>query len=289
MSPIKGSVSSEAAATTVDTQKLKEEIRMLQEALDVMQQQANEYEKEIKSLKEKSKPSRGVRTAGGRSTPKKAPMDLEATLNQLGQASNSKTASSSSRDVLLESISLETALFRPALGSAVQSANLWKAKAMGSALSKLSPLNVSTAAQSLPSATSGIADPKALDDLLSKGNSNVQNHPQILNELALAKNEARTAKASFSIVDLSKRDVSSRAQLNEEQQKERMAEMRLQNATSLWLKASANMDIIAISETARANEALGRITLPCRDGDGYIAPLAVSNAELRNLHSFLVQ
>ena len=288
MSPIKGSVSSEAAATTVDTQKLKEEIRMLQEALDVMQQQANEYEKEIKSLKEKSKPSRGVRTAGGRSTPKKAPMDLEATLNQLGQASNSKTASSSSRDVLLESISLETALFRPALGSAVQSANLWKAKAMGSALSKLSPLNVSTAAQSLPSATYDIDDPKALDDLFSK-DSNVQNHAQILNELALAKNEARSVKASFSIVDLSKSDVSSRAQLNEEQQKERMAEMRLQNATSLWLKASANMDIIAISETARANEALGRITLPCRDGDGYIAPLAVSNAELRNLHSFLVQ
>lgn len=270
---MKGSVSSEAAATTVDTQKLKEEIRMLQEAVDVMQQQANEYEKEIKSLKEKSKPSRGVRTAGGRSTPKKAPMDLEATLNQLGQASNSKTASSSSRDVLLESISLETALFRPALGSAVQSANLWKAKAMGSALSKLSPLNVSTAAQSLPSATYDIDDTNA----------------QLLNELALAKNEARTAKASFSIVDLSKRDVSSRAQLNEEQQKERMAEIRLQNAMSLWLKASANMDIIAISETARANEALGRITLPCRDGDGYIAPLAVSNAELRNLHSFLVQ
>lgn len=254
---------------TADTQKLKDEVKMLQEAVDVMQQQADEYEKEIKSLKDKSRPSRGVRTAGGRVTPKKSPMDLEATLNQLSSASKS-TANSSSRDVLLESISLETALFRPALGTAVQSANFWKTKAMGSALSKLSPLNVST------SKTGQTVDAK--------------NETQLLNELALAQNEARSTKASFSIVDLSnKSKVSSRDQLTEEQQKEEMASLRLQNATELYLKSSTRNDFSAASfEGVGKDSALGRISVPCRDG-GYVAALSVNNAELRNFHSYLVQ
>lgn len=252
---------------TADTQKLKDEVKMLQEAVDVMQQQADEYEKEIKSLKDKSRPSRGVRTAGGRVTPKKSPMDLEATLNQLSSASKS-TANSSSRDVLLESISLETALFRPALGTAVQSANFWKTKAMGSALSKLSPLNVPIS--------------ETVD---------VKNETRLLNELALAQNEARSTKASFSIVDLSnKSKVSSRDQLIEEQQKEEMASLRLQNATELYLKSSKGYDFpVTTFEEAGKDYALGRISVPCRDGGGYVTSRRVNSAELRNLHSYLVQ
>jgi len=256
-------------AHTADTQKLKDEVKMLQEAVDVMQQQADEYEKEIKSLKDKSRTSRGVRTAGGRVTPKKSPMDLEATLNQLSSASKS-TANSSSRDVLLESISLETALFRPALGTAVQSANFWKTKAMGSALSKLSPLNVPTS---------------------EMGQSNAKNETQLLNELALAKNEARSAKASFSIVDLSnKSKVSSRDQLIEEQQKEEMASLRLQTATELYLKSSSRNDFpLTTSDMTGKDYALGRISVPCRDGRGYVTSRRVNNAELRNFHSYFVQ
>ena len=216
MSPVKVSMPPASPAITADTQKLKDEIRMLQEAVDVMQSQADEYEKEIKSLK--SKPSRGVRTAGGRTTPKKTPMDLEATLSQLGQASASKSAGSSSRDILLESISLETALFRPSLASAAQSANFWKARAMGSALSKLSPLS---------------------DHPLSQKTDQAQ----LLNELALAKNELRSAKASFSIVDLSS-DVRLRDQLEEQRQKELMAGKRLEEATSSWLSKSSTSTVL---------------------------------------------
>lgn len=290
MSPLK--VAPGPSVTSADTLKLKEEVRMLQEALDVMQKQSEEYEKEIRSLKDKSRPSRGVRTAGGRVTPKKAPMDLEATLNQLGQTAGPKSVGSSSRDVLLESISLETALYRPALSSAVQSANFWKTKAMGSALSKLAPLNVPIATQSIPSSTCNEAR-KMLDDLLSQGQNNVHiSRGHCMDELALARNEVRLAKASFSIVDLSKNDLSSRAQLNEKQQKEHMAGVRLEKVTSSWLK-SAGYDSLASflpsSSESMGGNSLGRITVPCRDGAGFVAPLTVNNAELRNLHSFLVQ
>ena len=293
MSSLKGSIApSPSATSSVDTQKLKEEVRVLQEALDVMQKQGEEYEKEIRSLKDKSRPSRGVRTAGGRVTPKKSSMDLEATLNQLGQASGSKSAGLSSRDVLLESISLETALFRPALSSAVQSANYWKTKAMGSALSKLAPLNVPIAAQSMPSSTGSEAR-EILDDLLGQGGRTAANRAHYhMEALALAKNEARLAKASFSIVDLSNNDVSSRKQLDEQRQKEQMAELRLQKATSSWLRSSEHNSLasfLPLSVESCFKSPLGRITLPCRDGVGFVAPLSVNNADLRNLHSFLVQ
>lgn len=263
------------SAPSADTEKLKEEVRVLQEALDVMQQQVDEYEK---ALKDNKRSSRGVRTAGGRVTPKKT-MDLEATLSQLGQAAGTKSPTSS-RDVLLESISLETALFRPALSSAVQSANYWKTKAMGSALSKLAPLSVSVAAQSMPS--------------FSQGASSANDQARCLDELYLAKNELRLAKASFSIVDLSKNDVPSRAQLTEQQRTEQMAEVRLKEATSSWLKLTQTADSLASfpppsSLQTRTGGPVGRITLPCRDGVGFVAPLTVNTPELRDFHSFLVQ
>ena len=108
-----------------------------------------------------------------------------------------------------------------------------------------------------------------------------------IEELALAKNEARLAIASLSIVDLSKDDVSSRAQLNEERRKKQKAQSRLQNATSSWLSLSSSGSIV--ESTCNDGSTLGRITLPCRDGVGFVAPLSVNTAELRNLHSILVQ
>ncbi|KAL7552518.1 hypothetical protein ACHAWF_015767 [Thalassiosira exigua] len=292
MSPLKGSMASPGTPVpSVDTEKLKEEVRVLQEAVDVMQKQAEEYEKEIRSLKDKSRTSRGgVRTAGGRSTPRKSSsMDLEATLNQLGQGSKSSGASSS-RDVLLESISLETALFRPALSSAVHSASYWKSQAMGSALSKLAPLNVPVPRQSMPSST-GSDVMVALNNLLSKGDGSARNRSHYLDELALAKNESRLAKASFSVADLSKGNIPSRIQLSEARQKEQMAETRLRNAASMLLKSTETEPFASFvpSSSGRTQDPLGRISLPCRDGVSAVASLVVNDAELRNMHSLLLQ
>jgi len=118
----------------------------------------------------------------------------------------------------------------------------------------------------------------------------------LLNELALAQNEARSTKASFSIVDLSnKGNVSSRDQLIEEQQKEEMASLRLRTATELYLKSSTKNDFSTASfeGVGKVNShgkdyALGRISVPCREG-GFVTSRSVTNAELRNFHSFLVQ
>ena len=89
---------------------------------------------------------------------------------------------------------------------------------MGSALSKLSPLS---------------------DHPLSQKTDQAQ----LLNELALAKNELRSAKASFSIVDLSS-DVRLRDQLEEQRQKELMAGKRLEEATSSWLSKSSTSTVL---------------------------------------------
>ena len=277
---MKGPIPSTPSGAPVETKKM-EENRMLQEAMDVMQKQTEEYEKEIRSLKDKSRPTRSnVRTAGGsRATPKSSSMDLEATLNQLGQASGSKPPGSTSRDVLLESVSLESALFRPALSSAVQSSIYWKSKAMESALSKLAPLNVST----------GNKARKALDNLFSLRGNDETNGLDCMNEIAMAMSEVRLVNASFSIVDLSKNDVPAREQLSCEKQKKRMAEQRLLNAASCFsAKTDYDSPLSSRLETREAT-VIGRITLPCRDGMGYVVPMTVTSADLRNLHSFLVQ
>ncbi len=228
LSPMKGSKRATLSDNSGDTRKLTEEIHQLQEALDMAHKQSDEHAKEIRMLKDKSRTPRGVRTAGGRISPKKSSlMDLEATRTQLGQASALNSSGSSSRDILLESISLETALFRPALSSAMQSSSYWKAKAMGSALSKLAPLNVSTAAHSFPSSTGDEAR-RILSDLFSLHNP--RNKAQAWDEIALARNQLRLANASLSVVDLSKNG--GRAQLNRERRKKQKVELRLQNATS---------------------------------------------------------
>ena len=295
MSPMKGSMGS--STPSPDAHKLKEEVRVLQEALDVMQQQAAEYEKEIKLLKDKSRPSRVRQTVGGRPTPRKSSsMDIEATLNQLGQAVGSKSGGSSSRDALLESISLETALFRPALASATQSANYWKAQAMGSALSKLAPLNVSVTAHSTPSSMGDEAR-QIVDNLFKKEERSVKNESSCIGDLSLARNEVRLAKASFSIVDLTRNEIPSRAHLHEEKRKEKKAELRLQDATKSWLSNQPNKRgvltsvVPSISESQNRNQGdpCGRITLSCREDVGFTFPMVVNKAELCDFHSFLVQ
>lgn len=191
------SVSAKTTSVPTDTSKLEEEVRTLTEALDVMSAKNEDYEKAMKSK------SRVRQSLGGRTPSKKsAAADLESTINQLGQASSSKT----SRDILLESISLEAALYRPALHSAAQSASYWKSKAIGSALSQLTPLNVS------PPPGDGI---------------------RASNELALAHSQARLTNASYKVVDLSKKEPA-RSQFNAELAKCKAAEARLRDANCLF-------------------------------------------------------
>jgi hypothetical protein len=265
MSPIKGS--KPPGSPSQDTHKLKEENRVLQEALDVIQQQVEEIERENRALKDKSRTPRVTRQASGRLTPKKAASvaDLGAATSPFGQTGGTKAGGQTSRDLLLESISLETALFRPALASATLSASYWKAQSMGTALSKLAPLNVKV--QSRDDVSQGMA------------------------EVALARNEMRLAKASLSIVDLTKSDMSARDQLNEQKKKELSANRRLQKST-LSLLSHQSLDQRGFQQPVveQSNKEIwGKIIVPCRDDIGFVAPVDVGRSELRNFHSFLVQ
>ncbi|KAL3821819.1 hypothetical protein ACHAXA_003321 [Cyclostephanos tholiformis] len=274
MSPMKGSMLSTAAPSgdTAETHKLKDEVRVLQEALDVMQKQGEEYEKEIRSLKDKSR----LRTAGGsRAISKASSMDLEATPNQFGQVSGSKSAGPTSRDVLLESVSLETALFRPALNSALQTSVYWKSKAVGAAISNLAPLNVKT----------GINARTGLDNLYLR-----RNETDFMNEIFLAKSECRLVLSSLTIADLSNNYTSARAYFNFEQEKKRTVEQRLLRAESCFSPKTSNLLPYSPKTGTRNDNIFARIALPCRIGAGYDAvPLMVTSADLRNLHSFLIQ
>ncbi|KAL7481026.1 hypothetical protein ACHAW6_006708, partial [Cyclotella cf. meneghiniana] len=282
MSPVKGGMPP-GSPSPADTSKLREEVRVLQEAMDVMQQQAEEYEKEIRTLKDKSRTPRVSRQASGRLTPKKSSaIDMESTLSQFGQGSGAKVGGVSSRDLLLESISLEAALFRPALASATRSASYWKAQSMGSALSKLAPLNLHKSRDVSNLETVGVRD----GDVYSEKS-------RLVEEVNLAKNEVRLAKASFSIVDLSKTDISSRRQLNEQKQKVRSAECRLHDATLSLVSQQAlekrGVQLPAVKPSMNDGEIWGKVILPCRDDTGFVAPIEVTEAELRSFHSFLVK
>jgi dynactin 1 len=264
MSPTKGI--RVPGSPSPDTNKLKEEVRVLQEAVEVMEQQADEYQREIRALKEKSRTPRVSRQTSGRITPKKSTsaVDLEATINQFGSANKAVVASS--RDLMLESISLETALFRPALASATKSASYWRAQSVGHALSKLTPLNMQTRSQ---------PDKDSIE------------------EVDLARNAVRLAKASFSLAEISNTGVLTRSQLNDLKQSERLAMSRLMDATQSLVtqrtlgKGSTNAS--AANQSAQNENLWGKIIVPCREDTGFVAPLHVSRTELRNLHSFLVQ
>jgi len=259
MSPMKASTTTVAAP--VDNQEIEEEVRVLKEALSVMEQQAEEYASQIRSLKDKNpKPRSRMRQSV---TPKKS-IETEAIIGQLG--TGNKSSGTSSRDVLLETISLETAMFRPALSSATQSANYWKAKAMESALSKLTPLNVATKTSPMP---------------LPMGQRR-EEWSHSADEIDLAFNEMRLAKATFGVVDLTKSNESARVQLNKEREKEMVAVARLQSVGRHFGGSVPSSYL-----PAAAKQSIGRIEVSCEE-EGFVAPLTVTTTELRNFHSMLV-
>jgi len=259
MSPMKTSTT---VATPIDTQEIKEEVRVLKEALSVMEQQAEEYENQIRLLKDKNPKARSRMRQSV--TPKKS-IDFEATIGQLG--TGSKSSGTSSRDAMMETISLETALFRPALTSVTQSATYWKAKAMESALSKLTPLNVAT---------------KTTSPVPSSIGQKRDEWSHSADEMDLARNELRLAKATFGIVDLSKSNESARVQLSKERRKEMAAAARLH---SVGRNFSGNFPSSHLPTAAK--QSIGRIEVSCEDG-GFIAPMTVNKTELLNFHSLLV-
>ena len=156
----------------------------LMEAMDVLQRQVDEYESEMRVLKDFKTPTKrgqqGSRTPGTR-TPRR----------MLSSGNEPGSPRPGTDDAPSTDYSLEATIFRPALQQALRESWKWKAAATSIALSDLPPLPVPFGAQS------GTKDP---DELI---------------QLSSALSEARMQKASIKMVDLRNTEKTPRAQFQE--------------------------------------------------------------------------
>ena len=170
---------------------LREENRVLSEAMDVLQRQVDEYENEIRVLKDFKSPKRG---GASRGTPRRA-------MTSVGDF-----GSPQSRLVTEEKQSntgvLEATLFRPALQQALEESAHWKSTASASLLD-LPPLPMPTSAKD-----------ETADDLY---------------QLSTALADYRLELASIKLVDLSRKDKTPREQLRENKSRSLAATMNLES------------------------------------------------------------
>jgi len=181
-------------------QELKEEIRVLNEAIEVLQGQVDEYEREIRTLKDqKSKNNRHGLTSTAKGT----------SLDALSLASDLENPRKIRSEQGFSSMSLESALFRPALQNALSSASLWKSKFVLDKIHRLPPL--------LSKDCSGIDA-----DMLNQNR-----------QLSLALGDMRLVKAGISIIRLKDSKSNAVEQVYEKQQKELNAMRRLKALTEV--------------------------------------------------------
>lgn len=147
------------------------------EAMDVLQVQVDEYEQEIRVLKDFKAPRRGAQ--GSSRTPRRA----------LTSVSDLAAPKVDLEEALSTGISLEATLFRPALQQALRESWKWKAAATSSAMSNLPPL---------------------LGPFLQE-----TGREDDLKQLTAALTNVRMKKASVKLVDLSNRQKPPRTQLIE--------------------------------------------------------------------------
>jgi len=163
-----------------------------------MQRQVDEYENEIRALKDFKSPGKGSRNR----TPRRAITSVADISSPYGRSGTEETQTNTG--------ALEATIFRPALQRALKDASKWKAASMASVLDDLPPLPS-------PARFSG-----GTKDAAEK-----------LMELTSALADFRLEKASFSLVDLTRKDKSARAQLRESNLKKAMAYERLQSVVQL--------------------------------------------------------
>eukprot|EP00529_Nitzschia_sp_RCC80_P006864 CAMPEP_0113511116 /NCGR_PEP_ID=MMETSP0014_2-20120614/38522_1 /TAXON_ID=2857 /ORGANISM="Nitzschia sp." /LENGTH=1423 /DNA_ID=CAMNT_0000407161 /DNA_START=80 /DNA_END=4347 /DNA_ORIENTATION=- /assembly_acc=CAM_ASM_000159 len=196
---------------------MKEENRVLAEAMDVLHRQVEEYENEIRFLNSKS-------PAKSRS---RAPRRTFATDSS---ALRDHSRSSESLHGLQEepmSGAFEAALFRPALLAARQEAAIYKNKAMVDTILNLPPLNVS-----LSATVAGTDEEKSSDEEMGV----MDNNPFL--DLSTALSNYQRETSSMHLVDLMK--PSPRTQLHNTLMRKAAASAGLDQATASarqWLES----------------------------------------------------
>lgn len=191
-----GRVMSSEMKSVEEYNSLREENRVLSEAMDVLQRQVDEYENEIRVLKDFKSPKRGG--AAARGTPRRS-------MTSVGDF-----GSPQSRMMVEEKQTstgaLEATLFRPALQQALEESAYWKKTTVESLLD-LPPLPMPTPEESK------MSDERADD----------------LHQLNTALHDYRFELASIKIVDLTRKDKSPREQLRENKARASAVTLRLES------------------------------------------------------------
>jgi len=276
---------------------LREENRVLMEAMDVLQRQVDEYENEIRvlnSMKTPKKGSRNVRRAssavseystrggasgigsgsgggsgGGGATPSSSPFDQ----------SDQQTIAASSAAIG----ALEAALFRPALNSALRDAARWKSKALTESLLQLPPLSVPV-----------ISEIQHREQEESKEAEDYDDSMGLLN-LSNALSDFRMEQASIQIVSLDSSNKSSRTLLRESKAGGAAAAQKLDEAAAYAKRSFMNRygdavlpAVTAPTTTAHAESLLvGKLKLG--DEPYRSTPTTVCKEDLFRLQMHLVR
>jgi hypothetical protein len=185
-------------ASSDEYNNLREENRVLTEAMEVMQGEIEMYENEIRQLRDFKSPGRK-----GKNTPRRSVSDISSP--------NPRGVGGGSVEDAQHISALEAALFRPLLQEALQDAARWKASAVASAVVNLPPL---PSLQTVPS-------------LGGVPNSGASSEDWIRLSAAMA--AARLQKASLTLVNLTDTSKTPRAQLRALKAKNAAADQRLES------------------------------------------------------------
>jgi dynactin 1 len=207
-------IMSSQMVSSEEISSLKQENRVLSEAMDVLHRQVEEYENEIRFLRDAKTPSKA------RSRTPRRSFGTEPSIREHSRSGDNLQS--------LEEENLgafEAALFRPALQAARRDAAQWKAKATVTTLLQLPPLNIAVPSSSYS------GEEKVADE---------DDNPWM--ELSSALFNYQQATASVKLVDITgHRDgLSPRMQLHEMKMRKAAASERLDGATSTarqWLES----------------------------------------------------
>lgn len=259
-----------------EVDSLRKENSMLMEAMDVLNTQVQEIDKENRALKkDNNKMNKLSRKSMG--------ADAELFSKPSGKA-----------------ISLEAALFRPALKNALGEAASWRSILVKNSLSQLKPLNAPKKRhQSV--FVQGEPQPQEGDSIVVEQNHTQDQLSICLEEFYNASTTSRLEKASSKVIDFSdfsKKNISRkntiRNKFRDTQNKKMITTRRVEKAISAvhdtGIKFGPSAGISESNSLLHEKRPIGRMTFSSSTSEkNKVVPVFVEGSELRQLYTRLLQ
>lgn len=241
---------------TEELMKLKEENRVLMDAVDVMQQQVDDYESELKMMKDPKSPK--ARMSMGSST-RRSLVIPDVKRGEIASGVDASPAAIAA---------LQAALFRPAMDSIRRDAAAWKGIAVAKDILSLPPL--------------------PMHGLTPTGDNSKDDSPwnEALSSFEAARAALRLEKASFRLVDLTV-DAPPRSQLLEALSRVTVAEEQLRVASGSVSNILAQKGATASGSTRELGDLLGRIRFTSVESHCKLS-LAMTKEDMTRVHSHLI-